>query len=79
MMSLMRTTLSIDDDLASAIERLQAGQNLTLRDAINLLLRAGLERVEKSPTSSPYKGPVFDCAVMPGIDLKQALQEAKHR
>jgi len=38
----MRTTLTIDDDVASALERLRKARGLGLKDAINEALRRGL-------------------------------------
>jgi Arc/MetJ family transcription regulator len=40
--SLMRTTLSLDDDVAAAVQRLRAERNIGLSDAVNELIRAGL-------------------------------------
>jgi hypothetical protein len=72
----MRTTLSIDDDLAQSIENLRNRKNLSLREAINQLLRAGLEMTEKSPQHRPYEGPVFDTELRPGIDPMRMNQLA---
>lgn len=38
----MRTTLSLDDDVAAAVQRLRAERNIGLSDAVNELIRAGL-------------------------------------
>ena len=72
----MRTTLSLDDDIAQSIEKLRHRKNLSLRDAINQLLRAGLRTVEKSPHPRPYSGPVFDGDLKPGIDPNRMNQLA---
>jgi hypothetical protein len=46
----MRTTLTIDDDVAAAIERRRRELNHTLKQEVNGLLRAGLLRAaEDSP------------------------------
>jgi hypothetical protein len=74
--SSMRTTLSLDDDLAQSIENLRSREKLSLREAINELLRAGLQAVEKSPSSRPYCGPVFSSALKPGIDPNRMNQLA---
>ena len=42
----MRTTLTLDDDVAKRIERLRKRRNLTLRDVVNQALREGLTRLE---------------------------------
>lgn len=72
----MRTTLSIDDDLARSIENLRTRRNLSLREAINQLLRAGLQTVEKAPNARPYQGPVFASKLAPGIDPNRMNQLA---
>lgn len=72
----MRTTLTIDDDLAKSVEKLRDRKNLSLREAINLLLRAGLKSAETSTSARPYTGPVFDSALQPGIDPNRMNQLA---
>ena len=41
----MRTTLTLDDDVARRIERLRKKYGSTLRDVVNRALREGLDRV----------------------------------
>ena len=43
----MRTTLTIDDDVAAALERLRRGQRLSLKQLINEVLRRGLNEMGK--------------------------------
>jgi len=38
----MRTTLSLDDDVAAAVQRLREERQIGLSDAVNELIRAGL-------------------------------------
>jgi metal-responsive CopG/Arc/MetJ family transcriptional regulator len=38
----MRTTVSLDDDVASAVEKLRRERRLGLSEAVNELIRAGL-------------------------------------
>jgi hypothetical protein len=47
----MRTTLTIDSDVAAAIEELRRQHKLTLKEAVNQTLRHGLQRPPKSSTS----------------------------
>jgi hypothetical protein len=48
----MRTTLTIDDDVAAAIERRRRDLNHSLKQEVNDLLRAGLMRSDEDrPTS----------------------------
>ena len=38
----MRTTLSLDDDVAAAVQRLREERHVGLSEAVNELIRAGL-------------------------------------
>ena len=38
----MRTTLSLDDDVAAAVQRLREERHIGLSDAVNELIRSGL-------------------------------------
>ncbi len=42
----MRTTLTLDPDVAERVERLQAARGTSMKDIINQGLRAGLDRLE---------------------------------
>ncbi len=42
----MRTTLTLDDDVAKRIERLRRARDLSLRDVVNQALREGLPLLE---------------------------------
>ncbi len=72
----MRTTLTIDEGVARAIEKLRRRKNLSLREAVGQLLRAGLHAVEKEPDARPYSGLVFDGDLKPGIDPNRMNQLA---
>jgi hypothetical protein len=41
----MRTTLTIDDDVAAAIERLRRGREASLKEIINEALRRGIKEM----------------------------------
>lgn len=45
----MRTTLTLDDDVAAAIERLRRARDQSLKTVVNDVLRAGLSRLETPP------------------------------
>lgn len=72
----MRTTLSIDDDIASSIENLKERENASLREIINQLLRAGLKAMETKQSCQPYKSPIFHSELKPGIDPNRMNQLA---
>lgn len=43
----MRTTVTLDDDVTAAVERLRREEGLGLSEAVNRLIRAGLAAPEK--------------------------------
>lgn len=45
----MRTTLTLDDDVASQIERLRRDRDANLRDVVNEALRRGLREMTAAP------------------------------
>ncbi|HEX9465314.1 MAG TPA: ribbon-helix-helix protein, CopG family [Alphaproteobacteria bacterium] len=47
----MRTTLTIDDDIAALLERLRRSRELTMKDIVNEALRRGLEDMRGRPKS----------------------------
>jgi plasmid stability protein len=58
----MRTTLTLDDDVAAAIARRRAERGTGLRDEINDLLRAGLAAASlpSAQAADEYELPTFD-------------------
>ena len=74
MMSNMRTTLTIEDDLASALKEKAFRTGRSFKAVVNAALRAGLAAGEKSPGSKPYRlTPASLGGVRPGFDLDKAL------
>ena len=57
MMPLMRTTLTIDDDVMAQIEDLRRREGLSLKGVLNKLLRAGLQYQGQPPKPPPYRTP----------------------
>lgn len=47
----MRTTFTLDDDVAAAVEQLRREEGIGLSDAVNRLVRAGLV---PRPAAEPY-------------------------
>ena len=45
----MRTTLTLDDDVAAALERLRRARDASLRDIVNDALRRGLSDLTTRP------------------------------
>jgi len=58
----MRTTLTLDDDVAVQLERMRRTRQVALRDAVNEALRLGLrELAGKGKTvREPYRTPAVD-------------------
>jgi len=55
----MRTTLSLDDDVATRLEALRQGQR-SLKQVVNEALRAGLDQMDRQrERESPYRVTVF--------------------
>ena len=45
----MRTTLTLDDDVAAALERLRRARDASLKDVVNEVLRGGLSELAARP------------------------------
>ena len=45
----MRTTLTLDDDVAAALERLRKNRDASLKQLVNEALRRGLEEMRSRP------------------------------
>lgn len=76
----MRTTLTLDEDVAAALTRRRAERGTGLRQEVNELLRAGLAAAGRPPTDSgePYELPTFDAGRLLIADhraLKELLDE----
>ncbi len=71
----MRTTLTLDDDVAAALAKRRAQRGTGLRQEINELLRAGLDAADPAgpDTAQPYELPTFD----PGRALITDLRALK--
>jgi hypothetical protein len=52
----MRTTLTIDDDVAAELERLRRARDSKLKDLVNEALRRGLREIGTPPTpKKPFR------------------------
>ena len=71
----MRTTLTLDDDVAAALVQRRAERGTGLRREVNDLLRAGLAAVSQPSAGAgePYELPTFD----PGRALITDLRALK--
>ena len=58
----MRTTLTIDDDVAAELERLRQTRDAGLKDLINDALRRGFREMTAAPKKrKPFRTKTFDC------------------
>ena len=67
----MRTTITIDEDVAARLEQIQRERRLTFKEVVNATLRAGLGETGEA---RPYRLPTYPMGVRPGVDLDRALQ-----
>jgi hypothetical protein len=73
----MRTTLTIDDELARLLKQRALESGRTFKDVVNEALRAGLEQTGTTPSRRPYRLKPFGMGrPARGIDLDKALQLA---
>ena len=58
----MRTTLTIEDDVAAELERLRRERDESLKDLVNDVLRRGLRDMTALPKKrKPFRTKSFDC------------------
>ena len=73
----MRTTLTLDTDLAAALKTEVRRSGRPLRRIVNEALRAGLA-AKRAPAPRRYRlKPVSLGGVLPGVDLDKALRLAE--
>jgi hypothetical protein len=70
----MRTTLTLDPDVAMKIKKRMAEKKLTLKETVNQALRHGLKEVEKEKKRVPFKVIPHSFGFKPGIDLNKLNQ-----
>jgi hypothetical protein len=68
----MRTTVTLDPDVAAKLKRLAGERRISFKEALNSTVRSGLRREEAS--ARPYQVPSRRLGLRPGIDLAQALR-----
>jgi len=70
----MRTTVTLDPDLAVRLRQLAHERGISFKAAINATLRSGIEA--GSGSAAPYRERTRHLGVQPGVDLTKALQLA---
>ena len=74
----MRTTVTIEPDVAIEIEKRRRAPGASLKRVVNGLLRKGLRAEAETPPQEPYRSETFDLHFRPGIDplkLNQLVDE----
>ncbi len=75
----IRTTLTLDDDVASKLQKLARRRKLSFKEAVNATLRRGLNSQETAEKNAkPFKVRTFSSEFQPGVDplkLNQLLDE----
>ena len=74
----MRTTLTIDDDLAEQIQEYRRRHGHSLKRVINGLLREGLQSRQRRRKGETYRTRAYKLGMRPGFDplkLNQLLDE----
>jgi len=72
MMPFMRTTVTLDPDVAAKLKRLAGERRISFKEALNSTVRNGLRREEAPPR--PYAAPSRRLGIRPGVNLETALQ-----
>lgn len=77
----MRTTLTLDPDVASLLQRLQKSERSTLKETVNRALREGLTHLMASPAApAPFHTRTADlgrCRLNRLDDIAEALSLAE--
>jgi hypothetical protein len=70
----MRTTVTLDPDVAEQLKALARRRNLSFKAALNSTVRAGL--AAERGGGRPYQAPARPMGLRPGVDLTHALRLA---
>ncbi len=76
--AVMRTTLTIDDDLAGQIEERRRREGLSLKQIVNMLLREALRNGRQAPRAKKYRTRPHKLGMRAGFDparLNQLVDE----
>jgi Arc/MetJ family transcription regulator len=71
----MRTTITLDDDVAALLDRVRRERSLGLKEAVNLGLRQGLRDLDRRAIGSPFRTRPLDTGrfLIPIDDIAAAL------
>jgi hypothetical protein len=71
----MRTTVTLDDDVAARLQRVARERGISFKEALNRAIRAGLGG-QQSTSPTPFDTPARPLGLRAGIDLTKALAVA---
>lgn len=72
---MMRTTITLDDDVAERIRSFMRETGVGFKDALNTVLRLGFETRRTRRKATPYNAPAFYLGkTMPGIDIDRIAE-----
>jgi hypothetical protein len=77
----MRTTLSLDDDVAAQLEAWRTKQNLTFKQAVNSALRRGLNELSRPRSRGAFRTKPIDmgaCRLGNLDNVWEVLDEAEN-
>jgi hypothetical protein len=70
----MRTTLTLDPDVAMKLKKRMDEEKLTLKETVNQTLRFGFKAVAKEKKRAPFKVIPHSFGFKPGIDQNKLNQ-----
>jgi hypothetical protein len=70
----MRTTVTLDPDVASSLRELAREYGISFKEALNRTVRSGL--AARRGGRVPYRTPSRPLGLRPGVDIDKALQLA---
>ena len=73
---MMRTTLTIDDDVAARIEEWRRRGGQSLKQVVTALLREGLRSGQRTPAARKYRTKAHALRMRPGFDAARLNQLA---
>ncbi len=81
----MRTTLTIDDDVACLVEKEMRQSGDSFKGTVNRLLRAGLNAASEPQATKPFQVTPFPMGLKPGLnydciaELLEVVEGPYHR
>lgn len=70
----MRTTITLDPDVAMMLKKRMQEQDLSFKDTVNQTLRQGFKAAISKKKRTPYKVKTFSLEFRPGIDPNRLNQ-----